>query len=366
MPSGKKNLILFLSDISDKGGIQRVLENLSNKLIDNYNITILSVFYSGAYDNIYTAYEFNKKIKIIGLIEKNTIHSRLIKIFRIFSVLNKIKKITKKNKTNVFIANGMECVTYSILPLLSKYKYIAYDHTSFDRKSLPIIIGRLLSRLFANKIIVLTELDKLKWKTDKATIIYNATPHPLRNYNSILDRPKNITAIGRFTEIKGFERLLDIWSIVENENRTNGYKLLLVGDGPLKNKLQKKINSLKLNYVEILPFKETIEDIYENTRLFLGTSFHEGSSMVLIEAIQYDIPAIVFDTSGYAEQIINKKNGFIINQGDIMKFSKKVIEILNDDSKLLYLSKNCSLTKDKFNYSNNIKRMEALINELHP
>ncbi len=89
-----------------------------------------------------------------------------------------------------------------------------------------------------DSFVVLTEEDKEMWgNLDNISVI----PNPLEKIPSLhsnLDN-KTIIAIGRLTYQKGFDRLIDAWSIIAQEH--SDWTLIIYGDGIEKDKLQKRI-----------------------------------------------------------------------------------------------------------------------------
>lgn len=67
--------------------------------------------------------------------------------------------------------------------------------------------------------------------------IYNPTPFP--NKNKAECKNKIAIAIGRLTEVKGFDKLLDIWSEIEKKDKI--WKLIIIGSGKEKSKLLSQI-----------------------------------------------------------------------------------------------------------------------------
>lgn len=89
--------------------------------------------------------------------------------------------------------------------------------------------------------------------------------------------------IGRLEEQKNQEYLLLILKEILKNNKNA--KLLLIGDGSLKNTLNKKIEQLGIeNNVIMTGQKENINELLSAMDVFVLTSIHEGLGIVLIEA----------------------------------------------------------------------------------
>lgn len=105
----------------------------------------------------------------------------------------------------------------------------------------------------------------------------------IRKQLNILDDEFVVGSIGRFCEQKNTLFLLDIFFEIYKEDKNS--KLLLIGNGPLKTEVNKKIYDFNLQNNVIL-IDETIEanKYYSAMDIFLFPSLYEGFGMVLLEA----------------------------------------------------------------------------------
>lgn len=137
-----------------------------------------------------------------------------------------------------------------------------------------------------------------KTREDKITIIYNSI-EPIRvglidkeafkNKLGIKNR-KIILSVGRFVPWKNFDKLITFFADLPQD-----YHLILIGDGPEKENLEKIIVQHNLgSYVTIFPQKTKAElyELYQVADIFVLISSFEGLSHVLIEAMQMKLPII--------------------------------------------------------------------------
>ncbi|MEC5424023.1 glycosyltransferase family 1 protein [Virgibacillus sp. C22-A2] len=101
--------------------------------------------------------------------------------------------------------------------------------------------------------------------------------------------------VGRFSPQKNHMLLLDIFAgVVKQEPNSI---LLLVGDGPLKLKLEERVKELKLDKkVRFLGIREDIHLILQAFDMFVFPSLHEGLPVTLIEAQAAGLPCFIADT----------------------------------------------------------------------
>ncbi len=109
-------------------------------------------------------------------------------------------------------------------------------------------------------------------------------------------------------------------------------KFYIVGDGPLKNKIKKKIKTLSLqDKVYLMGWKKNILPIYEKASIFVLTSLWEGLPVALIEAISAGIPVIVTDTGG-VKDIMCEDFGILVKLEEISTVGKVCKEVLQNYS----------------------------------
>ena len=137
--------------------------------------------------------------------------------------------------------------------------------------------------------------------------------------------------VGRLIELKGPDIFLEICKELLARNKII-FKAIIVGDGVLKNQLEKKIDSLYLNsIVELVGSKtqEQIKEYMEKADVFIlpGITYKgrsETQGLVIQEAQSMQIPVIISDAGGMAEGILDGITGFVVKQNAIKQFVEKV------------------------------------------
>jgi glycosyltransferase EpsF len=101
--------------------------------------------------------------------------------------------------------------------------------------------------------------------------------------------------IGRFVKPKNHSFLIDIFAEVAKERPDS--VLLLVGDGPLKNKIEQRVGSLGLDdVVKFLGLRPNdIPELYMAMDIFAFPSLYEGLGIAAIEAQTAGLPCLISD-----------------------------------------------------------------------
>ncbi len=156
--------------------------------------------------------------------------------------------------------------------------------------------------------------------TKKLVQIYNPVNE---NYIGFLDKRtiqnpyKNkltFLSIGRFEPQKGFDMLLDAFSMIAN--KYTRIHLVILGDGPLREELENKINVLHLEDRVHLPgFESNILPYLYYAQALVSSSVYEGLPNVLIESITVGTPVIATNCpGGTAEIVVPGKNGVMCHK----------------------------------------------------
>jgi glycosyltransferase involved in cell wall biosynthesis len=111
------------------------------------------------------------------------------------------------------------------------------------------------------------------------------------------------------------------------------FKLLVIGGGPLKEKILKEIKNNKIDdFIEVLgeiPNKEIIK-YYAMADIFIMPSLLEGFGRVLLEAMAMGIPYVSSDTTSLREISPPTGRQFLVEPGNIEEFAEKILILLKD------------------------------------
>lgn len=253
----------------------------------------------------------------------------------IFSFL-KLKNFLKKEMPEYLIIHLI-----TSLPLLLNCIY------NFDTKIILRISGKpklslfrsLIWKISLNKIFKVTfptketleEFQKLKLvDANKLELLYD----PVLNLKDIsnkkhaiiseefLKQKKYFLSIGRLTKQKNFDFLLNSYAkIVANNDE---YKLVIIGEGEDRKKLQDIINNFNLqNQVHLIGFKDNIFKYFRNAECFILSSLWEDPGWVLIEAIASNTIVLSSDCPSGPKEILDNGKGILFKNNSEIDFLKK-------------------------------------------
>jgi N-acetyl-alpha-D-glucosaminyl L-malate synthase BshA len=168
-----------------------------------------------------------------------------------------------------------------------------------------------------------------------------------------------ITHISNFREVKRIPDIIKIFYAIQKEIPA---KLMMVGDGPEKEKAEYLCQELGiLDKVIFFGNSNEIDKILCQTDLFLLPSKTESFGLVALEAMACSVPVISSNAGGLPEVNDDGFSGYLSDVGDIESMASNSIKILKDDLVLAEFKKNALTTAQKFD----IKRILPLYEDLY-
>ena len=148
---------------------------------------------------------------------------------------------------------------------------------------------------------------------------------------SVADKKEKILIhISNFRPLK---RVVDVVKIFEKVQNEIPSKLLMVGEGPERIKVQRYVKKNQLRD-KVLFFGKSneINELLSYADIFLLPSEKESFGLVALEAMIHKVPVISSNAGGLSEVNINGISGFLSKVGDIDNMAKNTIEILSNQS----------------------------------
>lgn len=190
----------------------------------------------------------------------------------------------------------------------------------------------------ADKTIAISNFIKkelVKNRIHNICVIYNISPLWTDDENAYKSTKDIILFTpGRFHDEKGMDISINVLDIILKSEKN--VKLILLGDGPSKNKLKKLVDRLGLiDYVEFIdrvPFKD-VKIFYQMSDIVIfSPSYQEPLGRVAIEAGASGKPIVASSVGGIPEIIIDGKTGFLVRPNDVDEVVNKVITLMKNKS----------------------------------
>ncbi len=173
---------------------------------------------------------------------------------------------------------------------------------------------------------------------------------------------KIIVHTSNFRKVK---RVEDTIYIFQKVSEKVACKLLLIGDGPERDSLERLCRELKMSDdVRFLGKQDAIEELLSIADLFLIPSASESFGLAALEAMACEVPVISSNIGGLPEVNIHGITGFLSEVGDIESMSNFAIELLTDDEKLNAFKTNALLQARRFDITNILPEYESYYEEV--
>ena len=363
------------------GGIENCISNLANSLVDDYEVNIVSTY--KLYEK--PVFKLNDKIKIKYLMtdlkpNKQELKQSLkkLKLITFFKELKKSLKVLKLKK-NLMIEAIKNCDSDVIISTrdihnnwLSKYGRdktlkIGWEHNHHHNNKR--YINKVTKSVLGLDYFVLVSKDltkfyseKLKDKKVKCVYIPNSINFFPQEKAKL--ETENLISIGRLSHEKGYLDLIDIFK--ELHQKYPDSKSNIIGDGPDRKKIEKKIRDNKLeDYIILHGFqeKEYINKYLEKSSVYIMTSYTESFGLVLLEAFAYGIPCVAYSSAEGANEIISDNwDGYLIKDRDKNKMIKRICELLSNRNRRLIMGANGIKKAQEFNTQKTKQKWIEIIN----
>ena len=181
--------------------------------------------------------------------------------------------------------------------------------------------------------------------------------------NGFLNK-ENQTIITHISNFRPLKRVIDVIKIYEKIHLKFNSKLLMVGDGPDKEKAKRYCRSNGLeNAVMFLGNSNEIDEILCFSDLFLLPSEQESFGLSALEAMVHKVPVICSDVGGLSEVVEDGFSGYLCPLGDIDAMAEKAIHILEDKDRHQQFRQNAFEVSKKFDINSIIKNYESVYEE---
>ncbi len=314
----KKNIAFVISNLTG-GGAQRVVSTLSSSLAAYYNIYIVlhdsnevTYPYSGVIVDLKTPVSENIIIKLSSFIKR---------VMR----LKAFKKRIKPYATISFMENSnfINLLTRDNgLQIISVRNFKSKQSKGFYGRLFKLLVKLLYNQseqIVTPSMGIKNDLiESFNIKKEKITVINNPldsamivqmAAEDMAGDETIFFKAPVLITVGSLIEQKGHRHLIHVFKRVK-ESRSD-VKLLIIGEGYLKNSLQKYINSLGLTeQVKLAGFQHNPFKYISKSSLFILSSLYEGFSNVLLEAMACGIPVVSTDCQSGPREILAPGSGY--------------------------------------------------------
>lgn len=316
------NICLFIRSLAN-GGAENQAIILADKLSKS-NKTMLVVLYE--HGNL-----VNRAKAILGennlcFMRGNNIIHKCLKLF-IF---------LRKNNTKILICYlPVNNIIGIIIGKLAGVPIIfgGLRGSNIKKCKLKMFIQKILMNKFSTAVISNSYKARKTYsefgvKKEKIYVIHNSLDV---NIKPLIRKHKNVVrilSVGRFVEEKDYlTSLRSIKLLIDTKLLDNSvsFKYNIVGYGKLETLVREYINQLELSdHVDLITNCFEIDNIYQESDIFLLTSRYEGMPNVIMEAMNWSLPVVTTNAGDASYLVRNNETGFICPVGDFNEIANKL------------------------------------------
>lgn len=353
-------IVLFISHLG-YGGAERVMSLMANYWAEQGHDVYLMTL---AGRDVPSSYPLHERVNRVSAKDGTRHRFALLKLFgfrRNLKLLSPDVAISFIDKNNVVMRLASLGLGFPLI--ISERNHLQYIYRSWYW-----VIARRLAYPLCDCLVVQTKSIHDWFISRKYNLPIEIIPNPLLKIDNRTDFKEEtvlddnaIITMGRLRKAKGHDRLLEIFKKVSRLRP--GWKLYIVGDGPLKPWLEDKINEHGLNGKVILTgFVKNPQALLKQAKIFVFTSYWEGFPNALCEAMAAGLPVISFDCpSGPADIIENGKNGVLIPNQDHEAFVESLIELIDCPNKANKLAVNARQITETLSVDSIMKNWDEIV-----
>ena len=333
-----------------------------NRLIEHNSVTIKYIKKPrGLINQYFKFYIFNFR-KLIKFIKNNNIKIISAKdpVSAFLPIL--IKKYVIKDLKTVIEHHG----EFSELLLNQRKFYLK----GFIRKLLLILSNFTYKNCDLIRGVEKESTSKIAKKYNKKNIVFPAWVNNKIYLKKNLER-KNFLFVGNVIPRKGVLFIIEQFDKFVNQNKLDE-KLIIAGDTPNKNYLNKCQNFIKINNIKNIIFTgkknpQEISDLMNSSKLLLMASSFEGLPRVLIESGLCGLPSLASDIQGISTPFGEYGGTLLYKYNDAEDFMINIDKFYKDPELQLKLSDNsselCNSLSGENKFKKNWERIEEILYE---
>lgn len=371
------------TSLTTLGGVDRVLSIKANYLADKvgYEVYIITDSQAGRpptfplspkIHHIDLDINFDRQYEL-GIVRRFIFYKKMMKIYRqrlektLYEIRPDIVSTTCGRDLDFLteIKDGSKKIGESHIAK----QYCRNFHLMEARGGIYKIVAKYWRRKQENAIkqldalVVLTNHDADSWKTVKDAIVI---PNPITITIPQISTCENnkIISVGRLSEQKGFDMLINAWKIVSK--KYPDWELNIYGEGELKGCLEKQIKDNVLgNSLHLCGPTKNVVEKYAESSIYVMSSRFEGFGLVLVEAMSCGIPCISFDCPyGPSDIIRHNEDGLLVENGNIQKLADAIIYLIKNSFTRKQMGKKSFENSLRYSINNIMQQWTNLFIEL--
>jgi len=241
------------------------------------------------------------------------------------------KILSEKHITHIAMGYGRtEYIFFLVFARLTGIKTIVFCESWYERNSIKDFLKSCMLKVIGTFFFVSGERAfnhfVYRYRIRPAKVFKGYSVVDNKHFQAIEEKDKRyLLCVARYSEEKNLNFLIQCFaqSIIITK-----YELLIIGDGPLKEKLKKQIEDLKTDHIILSDWKnyKELPGIYAGAIACILPSTFEPWGLVINEAMAASLPVLISDDCGCKPDLLDEgENGWSFNSMD----EKDLIRVLD-------------------------------------
>ena len=236
-----------------------------------------------------------------------------------------------------------------LLRLFRQYRWIAFNR-GYTRENLKVLSYNQLDRLslpVADRVVTVCEAfardlrrkgisgGNIVVRHNMVASFQRSAPEEVAGLRRSWQIPPEVSvllAVGRLSPEKGHGDLLQAISRLRTMRLSRRFRLLIVGEGPERNAIGRKITTLGLaDVVTLAGHQADMRPYYSMAEVLVLPSHSEGSPNVLLEAMAAGVATVATRVGGVPEIVKQGETGLLVESGRPEELAEAVARLLQDE-----------------------------------
>lgn len=323
--------IAFITQTIQGGGAERVVSVLANALAECVGIEVSVITFFPTEGE----YELSSKVQRLSLftsLQEYREHSRCRR-------LKQLRRVVLESNAEIVIPFLWFVGLYVFIALLgTKIKIIQTvrnDPVTVPKSKIKRALRNALL-IFSWKGFVQTEAQRSYFPNivrKKLSVIPNPIANEFFSVRADLIANDEIVMVGRLEDQKNHELLIEACKILREKKID--FKVYIYGEGSKELTIREQIDNANLaEQIKLCGRTLDVAEVYRNAGIYVLTSEFEGMPNSLMEAMAAGLACVSTNCpTGPSDLIIDKKNGYLIDVGDVKMLAQRLEILLNSPSR---------------------------------
>ena len=198
-----------------------------------------------------------------------------------------------------------------------------------------------------------------------ATVAYPLLPWFDSDLPTVREKRPVVLWVGRLAEEKRPSLVLDAWEKTVARHARTRYRLVMVGDGPLRSEVENRIMPLvaagKAEFHRNLPHEALLE-FYRTALLTVHVALREPFGLVPLESMWNGTAVLAHCEGGVAETVIPGETGFCLDDASPTGLSRALSDILSAPSEVTALGRRAATAvRGRFRFADTLETIETVL-----